>query len=148
MNARDIATALIHRWEGCALTAYPDPATGDDPWTVGYGATGPGIEQGTVWTQQQADDDLSDRLQALMVAMQSHVPTDATDHQLGACLSFAYNVGLTAFLESTLLRLWNAGDVTGSQAQFARWNLAGGRVMQGLANRRADEARVFGGEDP
>ena len=42
--------------EGCRLKAYPDPGSQDGhPWTIGYGATGPGITQGTVWTQEQAD---------------------------------------------------------------------------------------------
>ena len=41
--------------EGLKLTAYPDPKSGKDPWTIGYGCTGPGIGKGTVWTQAQAD---------------------------------------------------------------------------------------------
>ena len=44
--------------EGCRLTAYPDPLSGGDPWTIGYGATGPSISKGTVWVQEQADADL------------------------------------------------------------------------------------------
>ena len=58
-------TALIKRFEGCArirsdgkVEAYPDPGTGGAPWTIGWGATGPGIERGTVWTQKQCDDRL------------------------------------------------------------------------------------------
>ncbi len=31
----DAAVALVSRWEGCKLTAYPDPASGGDPWTIG-----------------------------------------------------------------------------------------------------------------
>jgi GH24 family phage-related lysozyme (muramidase) len=33
--AQDIKTD-----EGCRLEAYPDPATGAAPWTIGYGHTG------------------------------------------------------------------------------------------------------------
>ena len=55
--------ALIRKWEGCArrradgrIEAYPDPASADGtPWTIGWGATGPGIGPGTVWTQAQCD---------------------------------------------------------------------------------------------
>ena len=39
--------ALIRLFEGCAriradglIEAYPDPGTGGDPWTIGWGATG------------------------------------------------------------------------------------------------------------
>ena len=56
--ALSLALPLIKRFEGCVLTAYPDPGTGDDPWTIGYGATGEGIEEGVVWTQAQADNRL------------------------------------------------------------------------------------------
>jgi hypothetical protein len=54
--------ALIKRFEGCRLTAYPDPGTGGDPWTIGWGATGKGIRKGTIWTQQQADARLENDL--------------------------------------------------------------------------------------
>ena len=40
------ADALVKPFEGYAkrlpngdCTAYPDPATGGDPWTIGYGCT-------------------------------------------------------------------------------------------------------------
>ena len=53
---------LIKQFEGCArkrpdgmIEAYPDPGTGCDPWTIGWGATGPGIRKGVVWTKQQCD---------------------------------------------------------------------------------------------
>ena len=54
--------ALIRQFEGCArlrpdgmVEAYPDPGTGGEPWTIGWGATGSGIGPGTVWTQQRCD---------------------------------------------------------------------------------------------
>jgi lysozyme len=54
--------ALIQGFEGCAkkradgsFEAYPDPGTGSDPWTIGWGATGKGIGPGTIWTQAQCD---------------------------------------------------------------------------------------------
>lgn len=148
MSAINIAQTLVERWEGCKLEAYPDPATGGDPWTIGYGATGTGITKGTVWTQDQADNDLRQRLGVLFDAVQGNVPEDATDHQIGACLSFSYNVGLHAFLSSTLLRTWNAGNVAEAANQFPLWNKAAGKVMSGLTSRRMDERRVFLGGDP
>ena len=60
---------LIKQFEGCArlrtdglIEAYPDPATGGEPWTIGWGATRDGlhgyVREGTVWTQQQCDERL------------------------------------------------------------------------------------------
>jgi len=35
------------------LTAYPDPLTGGEPFTIGLGHVGPDVKQGTVWTEDQ-----------------------------------------------------------------------------------------------
>lgn len=58
--ALGIAAKLAMRSEGCRLTAYWD-AFGK-VWTVGWGATGPDIREGTVWSQQHADYRLLQRL--------------------------------------------------------------------------------------
>jgi lysozyme len=146
MPAIDEALALIKRWEGCHLEAYPDPGTGGDPWTIGWGSTGPGIAKGVKWTQKQADDRLAADVRKFMLGVQNAVTKPATEKQLGAMTSLAYNIGLGAFRSSTLLRKFNAGDVAGAADQFSRWNRAGGGIMKGLSNRRADEAAVFRGQ--
>ena len=33
------AIKLIKEFEGCHLSAYPDPLSGGEPWTIGYGTT-------------------------------------------------------------------------------------------------------------
>jgi lysozyme len=139
-----VAIDLIKKFEGCELTAYPDPGTGGDPWTVGWGATGEGIRKGVVWTQQQADE----RLRADVMRFAQGVATaigDAptTQHQFDACVSLAYNIGLKAFTDSTLLRLHKAGNYALAADQFARWNRAGGRILNGLTRRRAAEAELY-----
>lgn len=60
-------------------------------------------------------------------------------------ISLAYNIGIGAFRSSTLLRKFNGGDVIGAGDQFLRWNRAGGRVIDGLTNRRRDELAVYSG---
>lgn len=145
MPAIDHALQLIKKWEGCHLEAYPDPGTGGAPWTIGWGSTGPGIVKGVKWTQKQADDRLASDVRKFMVGVQSAITVHAAEKQIGAMTSLAYNIGLGAFRSSTLLRKLNAGDVAGASAQFTRWNRAGGKVMQGLTNRRLDERRVFDG---
>lgn len=143
MSANQVATALIHKWEGCKLTAYPDPASGGDPWTIGYGATGPAIHEGVTWTQAQADTDLSNRLTTLISKMSSYIHMPVNDDQLGAMASLAYNIGFTAWSQSTLLREFNSGDIQAAANQFLVWNRAAGQVMTGLENRRKDERAAF-----
>lgn len=142
------AVALIREFEGCRLEAYPDPGTGGDPWTIGWGATGAGIRNGVRWTQAQADDRLAADVERFMTGVVRSIDAGKakpTPHELGALTSLAYNIGLGAFQASTLLRKYNTGDKVGAAAQFARWNRAGGRVMRGLTRRREAERAVFEG---
>jgi GH24 family phage-related lysozyme (muramidase) len=142
--------ALIKRFEGCErriagglIEAYPDPGTGRAPWTIGWGATGPGIGPGTVWTQAQADARLESDLAryAADVALAiGGAPT--TQAQFDALVSFHYNTG--AIARATLTRKHIAGDYAGAAAEFARWNRAGGRVLKGLVRRRREEAALYG----
>lgn len=142
--AIEAALRLIKEFEGCKLKAYPDPATGGDPWTIGWGATGPGIGPGVEWTQATADARLSQDVTRFANGVKQDVTWAATPNQLGAMISLAYNIGLAAFKKSTLLRRFNSGDVHGAQAEFAKWNRAAGKVMKGLTRRRTAEAKVFG----
>ena len=143
MNWLDIATEEIKRHEGCKLKAYPDPGTGGAPWTIGYGATGPEIHSESVWTQDQADTDLANRLNILgdKIDAVTHVPLN--DNQKAAICSFVYNVGMGSYKGSTLLKLLNAGDYDGAAEQFKQWNKAAGRVLPGLVTRREEESKLF-----
>lgn len=147
--------ALIKRFEGCArlrrdgmVEAYPDPGTGAEPWTIGWGATGKGLEAhdrigpGTIWTQEQCDARFANDLElyASEVARAiGNAPT--TQGQFDAMVSFHYNTG--AIHRATLTRKHKAGDFTGTASEFARWNKAGGRVLKGLINRRREEAKLY-----
>jgi lysozyme len=138
-----LACALIRRFEGLRLTAYPDPASGGDPWTVGYGATGPEIRPGTVWTREQAEADLAARVAVLCREVRALVKVPLPDASTAALVSFAYNVGVGALAGSRLLSRLNAGDTAGAANQFPRWNKAAGRVNPGLVKRRAEERKAF-----
>lgn len=129
--------------EGCVLVAYPDPASGGDPWTCGYGATGAGIMRGTVWTQAQADARLTADLLRFGAAVDKLVTVQLSPQQKAALVDFAFNVGTGSLGTSTLLKLLNAGDYTGAAEQFARWNIAAGKIMVGLVTRRARERSLF-----
>lgn len=136
------ALALIKKFEGCELGAYPDPGTGGAPWTIGWGATGPGIVKGVRWTQAQADERLASDVAKFMSAVTKAAPV-ATDNQRAAMTSLAYNIGIKAFQNSTLLKLHNAGNYGAAADQFRRWNRSGGRILNGLTKRRVAEAEVY-----
>jgi lysozyme len=66
------------------------------------------------------------------------------DAQIASLLSFTYNVGTNAFLNSTLLKLLLSGAPTHEVAeQFDRWVHGGGYVLPGLVKRRKAEKELF-----
>jgi lysozyme len=135
---------FIKGFEQCRLAAYlPTP---DDVPTIGWGTT-KGVRLGLVWTQAQADAAFAADLAyfgAKVAALLNGSPT--TQGQYDAMVSLAYNIGATAFGNSTLLRMHKAGDFTGAALQFPRWNKQAGKVLNGLTRRRADEAAMYRGE--
>jgi lysozyme len=142
-NWLQIALKLTQSEEGCRLDAYPDPVSGSDPWTIGYGATGPQITKGTIWTQEQADDDLAGRLGEIGSEIGRQAKVSLTDNQKAALADFAYNLGNSALFDSTLWALLNQGNFAGASAQFGRWCHSCGRVVQNLIDRRAHERALF-----
>ena len=65
------------------------------------------------------------------------------DTQRAAICSFVYNLGVTNFRKSTLLKKLNAGDYVGAAGEFERWVNAGGKRLQGLVSRRLEEKELF-----
>lgn len=142
MKTSDKGIALIKEFEGCRLTAYPDPGTGGEPWTIGYGHTG-GIKKGDVITQAQADEYLRADLVKFEGGVTKLVTTSLTQGEFDALVSFSYNNGLGNLKTSTLLRKLNAGDKPGAANEFPRWCHAAGKEMPGLVRRRAAERALF-----
>lgn len=148
-RASERAFRLIRQFEGCArlrpdglVEAYPDPGTGGHPWTIGWGATGPDIGPGTVWTMAQCDERLCADIDRHAADVEGLLAGSATTQaQFDALTSFHFNTG--ALGRSTLLKRHRAGDTAAAAAEFARWNRAGGRVLRGLVRRRKAEARLY-----
>lgn len=145
------ALEIIKRWEGCRLEAYPDPGTGSEPWTIGYGITqigGQPVRRGQKITQAEADSLLEAEVRAkgqqvlglLPMAMQWR------PNQVAALVSFTFNVGAGALERSTLRKRLLAGEDPAKVVaeELPRWNKGGSGVMEGLVRRRADEVTLFG----
>lgn len=133
---------LIKSAEGLRLNAYPDPATGGEPWTIGYGTTR-GVKQGMRITVEQADQYIEGDVARFEPELARLVKVPLTQNQWDALMSFVYNLGSSNLASSTLLKLLNAGDYTRAADQFPRWNKAAGKEMPGLTKRRAAEQALF-----
>ncbi|HHC0136910.1 lysozyme [Klebsiella phage YX3973] len=133
---------LIKQFEGYSSKAYPDPATGGAPWTIGYG-TIKGVKPGMIITAEQAEKMLRDDVAKFESGVSSLITAPTTQGQFDAMVSLAYNIGLGNFGKSTLLKKHNARCYTCAADQFRVWNRANGKVMNGLTKRRAAERQVY-----
>lgn len=146
MKVSKNGVAVMHFFESCELSAYPDPGSKDGkPWTIGWGHTGPEVVKGLRWTQEQADVAFVKDLAKFESAVNAAVKVPLTQSQFDALVSFTYNLGGANLRSSTLLRKLNAKDYGGAEAEFARWVKNDGKTMRGLIRRRAAEAALFRG---
>jgi len=147
LKTSQLGIDLIKAFEGKRLKAYPDPATGGEPWTIGYGTTtsaGVGkITKGMVITEAQAESMLVRSLASYEASVLKALTKLPSQHQFDALVSFAYNVGPLNMSRSSVVRYLNAGDITKAARAFLLWNKAAGRVMPGLTRRRAAERDLF-----
>lgn len=139
---------LLKSLEGLKFTAYQDSA---GVWTIGYGHT-QNVRAGQRIDQAQAESFLKADVAKFEKGVEKTLlefGTKVKPHQFDALVIFSFNVGLKAFQKSTMakkLYLMNNNDQVSVNAvanQFDRWNKAGGKVVQGLVNRRAKEKLLF-----
>lgn len=140
MKINSAGLELLKSFEGCRLKAYHDVV---GVLTIGYGSTRE-VKEGQVITQAQADELLREDLEFF----ENHVTkaledVEYTSNQFSACVCLAYNIGVAAFLKSTVLRRFKAGDIDGAGEAFLMWNKAGGRELAGLTRRRKAERKLF-----
>jgi lysozyme len=127
---------LVAPWEGEVRTVYVDPV---GIKTVCYGHTGGYVKEGKTYTGDECLKILADDLVSHNREMRKHIRVPITIHQEAALTSFCFNVGINACRKSTAFKLLNQFDYAGACAQLKRWVFAGGKVFNGLVNRRGDE---------
>ena len=129
---------LIKKYEGCRLTAYKCPA---GIWTIGYGTTvypnGQPVKRGDKCTQVEADS-----LLEWYVKNKIQLPSGINKNQAAALQSLIYNIGQGAFDRSSLKKAIVAKDW---KAVWKNWDwiTGGGKFLNGLAKRRAEELMLF-----
>lgn len=132
---------VLKLWEGKENNAYKDVV---GVWTVCYGSTGPHVTPGLRVSDEGCEQMLRDDVVRFeRAAQRCSAPASLNQNQYDALVVFTYNVGETAYCNSTLSRKVRAGDFAGASAEFPRWSYAKGQFVQGLANRRAAERYLF-----
>ena len=137
---------LITNFEGLRLKPYLCSAKIP---TIGHGNTYyPDGKRVTLLdkdiTKQEAFDMFKEVANRFAKRVNTLVTSNINQNQFNALVSFAYNVGTGNFSSSTLLKKVNKNpdDLT-IKAEFLRWNKAGGKVINGLTNRRNEEADLY-----
>jgi len=146
LSNRVKAEAIIKEFEGEKLDAYLDPA--GIP-TIGYGTirnpdTGKRIKLGDKIDKATALRWLRVDTAKMRESVKKQVKVPINVRQLDALTSFVYNVGPTAFAQSTMLRLLNnRTDKRIVAREFDRWVFAKGVKLPGLVRRRKLEKELF-----
>lgn len=130
------------------VKAYPDPATKGEPITIGYGTTGPAVDQkityDTVIDKAKAEEYLAYAInKKFLPSLKNAIKVDMTQEMVDACLSLMYNIGAGNFNKSSVKTKANQKDWCGAGDAFLAWNKAGGKVLPGLDKRRQAERSLF-----
>lgn len=145
MKVNSKGIQLIKTFEGCLLNAYLCPAK---VWTIGYGSTqyldGKPVKPGDKITQQQAEELLIDTVNIFAEGVSKLIKVELNDNQFSALVSFAFNLGIGNLQKSALLKKVNENPNNHMiRTEFAKWNRAGGKVLNGLTRRRNAESQLY-----
>ena len=132
-SAAVLVSVAVH--EGYSSKAYQDVA---GVYTVGFGQAD-GVKKDDTTDPVRALVKLQNSLDEKAKGMVACIQVPISQGEYDAYLDFTYNVGVSAFCHSTLNRKLNSGDYDGACKELLKWNTAGGKVVQGLVNRRTEE---------
>ena len=156
MELSDAGVAFLKKWEGCVKregkhVVYKDSAGLP---TIGYGhlLTKAELSSGKIneydyrkngLTEDQAESIFRFDTSLTVYRINKEIKV-AEQAKFDALVSFAFNVGFSAFSNSTLLKVIRAkGTSEEITKQFLRWVYAGGQRIDGLENRREAEAKLY-----
>jgi lysozyme len=148
---------LLEQWEGFKSEVYKDSA-GLPTIGVGHLLTKSELSSGKIvingvavsyangLTDQQVTNLLAQDVKPAEQCVNSGVKVSLNQDQFDALVSFTFNVGGGAFTNSTLLKVLNQGKYDQVPDQLRRWTRSGGKVVQGLVNRRENEIKLWNGD--
>ena len=145
MTTSQAGVDLIKKWEGFRPTMYLD-AVGKP--TIGYGTlidtTDEQYLRTATITPQQAEELLRRDLVPFERAINETITVPLAQNQFDALVSFVYNLGPGALRNGSLPRLINGrADALAISTKWREYRMAGGRVLQGLVNRRREELALY-----
>ena len=145
MKLSDNGFRLLGELEGIVLRPYKDSV--GIP-TIGIGSTY--YEDGTkvkmtdkAITKERAIQLAKNVVKSFEEQVNKSILLPMTQNQFDAMVLLCYNIGKSGFARSSVVRNFNSGNIQRAADSFLLWNKAGGRVVQGLVNRRNKERSLF-----
>lgn len=151
-SSANIALPLVQEFEGCHLSAYPDPETNNEPWTIGWGTTvysnGTKVKKGDTISQTLADNLLLERLQKDELILSKRIPhwSSMNNNQKAALISFTYNCGSSWFGSNgfnSLTKVIAERNYSKVPEVLMLYVNPGGPTEAGLRRRRKAEGDLF-----
>ncbi|QOJ22663.1 MAG: lysozyme [Gammaproteobacteria bacterium] len=94
-------------------------------------------------TREEAEILLTDDVRKFSIAVDNLVAIEISDRRFCVLVSFAFNVGIGALKDSTLLKLLNQNQQDQVPVQLLRWTKSNGRELSGLKRRREAEVNLW-----
>tara|TARA_R100000995_G_scaffold84443_4_gene63140 strand:+ start:425 stop:1078 length:654 start_codon:yes stop_codon:yes gene_type:complete len=141
------AISIIKAFEGFNEKAYPDPVTGSDPYTFGYGTQfypdGSQVKQGHCCTKEKALEYLLYEISVIAEELDKLNLEIDLDMKQGL-ISFIHSVGWDSFLYSPIIDLCENENYAQAAQEFGKWIFnEEHEVIGGLLDRRRQEACLF-----
>lgn len=141
------AIEIIKKYEGFSEKAYPDPVTGDGPYTFGYGTQyypdGSPVKQGQCCTERKALEYLYHEI-SVIDAQLVKLNLGLDDSMQNALVSFIHSIGWDPFLYTTIIDFIEVENWAGVVADINRWIFDSHyKIIGGLVDRRREEAALF-----
>ena len=134
--------------QGPLLRAKPDgkDKNGNQLYSIGYGhQIQPNEKELLTQTinEEKALQLFQKDIESMRKQLNTLIKVPINKNQQLALLSLRYNIGPDAFAKSSVLRLLNEGNYTGSALRFADWRISDGMINRGLVARRERERQLF-----
>ena len=154
MKMSEHGRELLSQWEGIKEKAYVN-ADGNKTIGVGHILTTSEKSLGSIsineervdysrgLTKKQIMGLLAQDLERLEKTINEKVAAHLDQNQFDALVSFSFNIGVEAFIGSTLLKKLNAGLYDEIPDEMMKWTKSGGKTILGLVNRRQHEINLW-----
>ena len=135
MSDFSLTVNLIRRYEGFSEKAYPDPCSGDKPYTIGYGTQyypdGAPVKIGQRCTEEKALEYLFNEINVINKEI-SKENLNLDSYMKQALISFIHSVGWESFLYSQIIDCIENENFSGVCEEIGR-----------LLERRKEEVKLF-----